>query len=125
MSASPPSEELPDDPAALRALILAERARHAAEIASRDNEVARLAAIIKKLQRGQFGKSSEKLDPDQLQLALDDVEAAIAAAEAEEEDRNATLKAKRLARDPVKRAVLPPHLPRVEIIVDVEDKTCP
>jgi transposase len=125
MSASPPSEELPDDPAALRALILAERARHAAEIASRDNEVARLAAIIKKLQRRQFGKSSEKLDPDQLQLALDDVETAIAAAEAEEEDRNATLKAKRLARDPVKRAVLPPHLPRVEIIVDVEDKTCP
>jgi transposase len=39
------------------------------------------------LQRAQFGRRSEKLDPHQLQLALEDTEQAIAVDEAEDEGR--------------------------------------
>lgn len=91
-------------------------------LAVRDHEVERLAGIIKKLQRMQFGKSAEKLDPDQLRLALDDLEMALAAAEAE---GDATPGAPRAGRGPVKRGELPAHLPRVEIVVDIENKSCP
>lgn len=90
-------------------------------LAVRDHEVERLSGIIKKLQRMQFGKSAEKLDPDQLKLALDDLEVALAAAEAEGESATA---ASRGRRGPVKRGDLPAHLPRVEIVVDIDDKSC-
>ena len=90
-------------------------------LAVRDHEVERLSGIIKKLQRMQFGKSAEKLDPDQLKLALDDLEVALAAAEAEGESATA---ASRGRRGPVKRGDLPAHLQRVEIVVDIDDKSC-
>ena len=45
-------------------------------IAARD-ENERLIAIIKVLQRHRFGPRSEKIDPDQLALMLEDVEQAI------------------------------------------------
>src|SRR4029077_3246739 len=82
-------DSLPTDAKALRALILAERARHAEELAAaRDaqdhaqDEIARLMTIIKELQRHRFGRRSERLDADQLMLAFEDVEQAIAAAQA-------------------------------------------
>ena len=69
-------------------LLLEERARHAADlqqreakIASRDEEIERLSRIIRDLQRMSFGARSEKMDPDQLALALEDVEQELAAAE--------------------------------------------
>jgi len=98
-------------------------ARLSEALATRDIEVERLKGIIKKLQRGQFGKSSEKLDPEQLRLALEDIEMGLAAAEAEAEA--ATPKQQRKPRAPHKRGALPAHLPRIEIVVDIEDKTCP
>ena len=42
----------------------------------------RLTAIIKELQRHRFGRRSERLDPGQLALALEDVEQMLAAADA-------------------------------------------
>ena len=36
----------------------------AAVVESRDSEIERLRLIIKKLQRAQFGRRSERLDPD-------------------------------------------------------------
>ena len=73
---------------ALWSLLLEERARHAADleqrqakIASRDEEIERLSGIIRDLQRMSFGARSEKMDPDQLQLALEDVEQELGAAE--------------------------------------------
>lgn len=81
-------EDLPNDVAALRALIAAERARHASELAERDSRLERLMAMLQALRRAQFGRRSEKLDPAQLALALEDLEIAVAAAEAEEEKQN-------------------------------------
>src|SRR3954453_22151408 len=45
-------------------------------------EIEKLRLLIRLLQCGQFGRRSEKLDPDQLQLGLEDLEQTAAAAEA-------------------------------------------
>ncbi len=50
---------------------------------TRDDEIGRLQRLIKQLQRTQFGRRSERLDPDQLALGLEDLGADIARAEAD------------------------------------------
>ncbi len=85
-------ESLPEDTAALRALVLtawaerdAERAAKARLIEERDQLAGqndRLRHLIRQLQRMQFGRRSEKLDPDQFNLALEDLEQAVAQGEA-------------------------------------------
>ena len=117
------ADDLPTDPEALRALLIAERTRHAQEIARIAGERDRLRAIIHELQRHRFGRRSERLDPDQLALALEDVEQTVAAVEAAA-DRTATPGQAR-ARRKINRGALPAHLPRIETVVDVADPTCP
>src|SRR3954470_6509242 len=48
-------------------------------------EIEKLRLLIRQLQRGQFGRRSERLDPDQLQLGLEDLEQTVAAVEASQE----------------------------------------
>src|SRR3954469_17956095 len=48
-------------------------------------EIEKLWLLIRQLQRGQFGRRAERLDPDQLQLGLEDLEQALAAAKAAQE----------------------------------------
>src|SRR5918997_2437790 len=89
-------------------------------------EIEKLRLLIRQLQRGQFGRRSEKLDPDQLQLGLEDLEQTAAAAEAAQEEvvaRSNTPRPPRLRRRNL--GALPAHLPRVEVLVDIEDKSCP
>src|SRR3954451_21865723 len=89
-------------------------------------EIEKLRLLIRQLQRGQFGRRSEKLDPDQLQLGLEDLEQTAAAAEAAQEEvaaRNSTPRPPRVRRRNL--GALPAHLPRVEVLVDIEDKSCP
>src|SRR3954449_6933282 len=89
-------------------------------------EIEKLRLLIRQLQRGQFGRRSERLDPDQLQLGLEDLEQTVAAAEAAQEEEPARNSAPRPLR--VRRrnlGALPAHLPRVEVLVDLEDKSCP
>lgn len=110
------TESLPDDLSALKALVIAERVQ---------NE--RLTAIIKALQRHRFGPRSEKIDPDQFALMLEDVEQAIAAEEAEAESRakEQPAKAPSPSKRRVNRGALPRHLPREEIVVDIQHRSCP
>jgi transposase len=116
------SGPLPDDVAALQALLLVERAR--AERLSDQNE--RLRAILRELQRALFGRRSEKAVPaEQLELALEDVEQALAEAEAVEEKGDATLPASRRRERGVNRGALPRHLPREEIVLEPESTVCP
>jgi transposase len=127
-------DSLPTKAKALRALLLAERARHAEELATaRDqaqSEVERLMAIIAALRRQQFGRRSERLDADQLAFALEDVEQTLAATEAAAEqadqskDEKTPGKPTATRRRQTNRGALPPHLPREEVVVDVADKTC-
>ena len=56
-----PNDTLPDDPATLKAMLLAERLR---------NE--RLVQMISELQRHRFGRRAETLPEDQLLLGLED-----------------------------------------------------
>ena len=111
-------DNLPADPEALRALLIAERAQHAAE---RD----RLRAIIVALQRHRFGRRSEQLDPDQLALGLEDLEQSVAAAEAQEERVVAPGQSRPARQRKINRGALPEHLPRVDVVIDVEDRRCP
>lgn len=90
---------------------------------SRANE--RLRHALSQLRRNQFGRKSEKLDADQLNLGLEDIETAIAAGEASEEKADATLAASRKKSRNVNRGRLPAHLPREEIVIEPEAKSCP
>lgn len=109
--AAPP---LTNDPVALQAMLAAERA---------ENE--RLRQIIKELQRHRFGRRAETLPIDQLLLGLEEAEQAeaegFAAAEAADPGKREMRAQKRRAN----RGALPAHLPRIEQIVDVTDKSCP
>jgi len=118
-------DSLPTNAKALRALLLVERTRHAEELAAARNEAERLTAIIKELQRHRFGRRSELLDPDQLALALEDLEQTIAAAQAAaEKDGAPPAKPAAVRKRQINRGALPAHLPREEIVIDAEDKTC-
>src|SRR3954462_6387950 len=89
-------------------------------------EIEKLRLLIRQLQRGQFGRRSEKLDPDQLQLGLEGLEQAAAGAEAAQDGmaaRDSPPRAPRVRRRNL--GALPAHLPRVELLLDVEDKSCP
>ena len=71
----------------------------------------RLQHLLRQLQRAQFGRRSEKLDPEQLYLALEDIEQAIAATEAEDDKRD-PIRARTCAeKRRVNRGALPAHLP--------------
>jgi transposase len=116
---------LPSDPEALRALIIAERAHHAEAIARVMGERDRLRAIIRELQRHRFGRRSEQLDRDQLALGLEDVEQSLAAAEAEEQCAVPPARDRSRSRRKINRGALPAHLARIETVIDVADRTCP
>src|SRR4051812_29244624 len=89
-------------------------------------EVEKLRLLIRQLQRDRFGRRSERLDPDQLRLGLEDLEQAVAAAEAAQEEGTARSGTPRPPRGRRRNPGAPPaHLPRVEVLVDVEDKVCP
>jgi transposase len=122
LTSSTQVDPLPNDVAALQALLLAERAA-AAKLAGQNEH---LRAIVKELQRALFGRRSEKAaHPDQLQLALEDIEQALAQSEAEADRADATLKAARSRQRRVNRGALPKHLPRDEIVIEPDDQTCP
>jgi transposase len=122
------AEALPDDVAALRALLLeawAERDAERAEKARLAGQNDRLRHLIRQLQRMQFGKRSEKLDPDQLNLGLEDLEQALAAEEADQEKADPALRRSRAEKRRAGRSSLPDHLPRIEVVIEPDDTACP
>jgi transposase len=108
------ADTLPDDLGTLKAMLLAERAR-----------AERLEQIIKELQRHRFGRRAETLPEDQLLLGLEEVEQGAASGEAEGEDAAPAERIGRAAKRRMNRGSLPGHLPRIEIVVDIEDRNCP
>lgn len=114
-------DDLPDDIERLKALLRAERGEKA-RLADQNE---RLLHMLRQLRRNHFGRKSEKLDEDQLNLGLEDLETAIASGEAATEKADATLAASRRAARKVNRGHLPAHLPREEIVIDPPNKACP
>jgi transposase len=88
-------------------------------IEHRDGEIERLKSIIKQLQRAQFGRRSERLDPDQLALGLEEIEGDLAR---EEESRPPA--EKQPTERPSRHKPLPDHLARQDVRLDIDDMTC-
>jgi hypothetical protein len=89
----------------------AERAEKAQLAAQND----RLRHLIRQLQRLRFGRRSEKLDPDQLNLDLEDVEQAVAETEAQQEKVDPAFKRARTETRRAARGSLPEHLPGLRL----------
>jgi transposase len=119
---------LPDDLDALKVLILAERAAHAAVVVERDLLAVRtekLEQIVKEMQRARFARSSERISDDQLRLALNDLEIAHAKLQAEAEKADPKLKTERTKQRRRSRGENLDHLPHEEEVIEPESKTCP
>lgn len=124
--------DLPTDVATLQALLRAAEERVSerdARLAERDavierkeERIVRLEKLVADFKRAMFGSKSEKADPDQYLLALEDIETAIATVHAENEaiDPLKTQPRKRNAN----RGALPKHLPRVEEVISPESTIC-
>ena len=108
-------DDLPSEPTLLQHLVR----DMAAAVEHRDGEIERLKSIIKTLQRAQFGRRSERLDPDQLALALEEIDSDLAR---EEEKRPPG--EKQASERPAGRKPLPGHLSREEIRLDIESMIC-
>jgi len=88
-------------------------------------ESERLRQIIKELQRHRFGRRAETLPEEQMLLGLEDVEQVAACGEAEQDESTSEGCVVRARKRRSNRGALPVHLPRIEIVVDIDDKTCP
>jgi hypothetical protein len=114
---------LPDDPDALRAIVLAQHA----ELAGQRDLIARLRLQLARLRRMQFGRSSERLsrEADQLELALEELEADAPAPTGPDgppagEGTQASPERRKPARRP-----LPDHLPRETVEHGADVCACP
>jgi transposase len=112
------ADALPEDMPGLRAVALA-------LLVERDElirRVERMHHIIRQFQRAQFGRHSERLDPEQLRLALEEREIASAHDQAAAEKQT---KAPRPRNEPGQRKSLPAHLPRIEVVIEPKTTSCP
>jgi transposase len=114
-------DALPDDATELqqmlRAVLLVQGELRA------ENDGLRL--LIQRLSRHQFGRRSEQLSPDQLQLGLEDLEQTIAANQAAQATMVTGYRRARSTAPARNHGDLPAHLPRYEVVIDIEDHDCP
>ena len=103
---------LPDDVAAMKAIVIAVHAR-----------TARLELLVAAFRQAMFGRKSERFDPDQFELALEDIETAIAEIQAEDD---AVDPARMRPAKPryANRGSLPEHLPRIEEMIEPDASVC-
>ena len=96
-----------------------------AEVATLSDHNRRLEHLLNELRRAVYGQKSEKLHPDQFQLAFEELEGALA--EAEEEAPASTTRAPRPKRPAAQRNIghLPAHLPRIWQTIEPESTLCP
>jgi transposase len=112
-------DNLPDDPARLQQML-----RDVVQEMNAENDKLRL--LIQRLVRHQFGRRSEQLSAEQLQLGLEDLEQTVAANQAAQETVVSEPKQPTTRARPQRNlGDLPAHLPRYEVLVDVERRECP
>ena len=122
-------DNLPDDVEALRAALRQAEIRNA-ELDSRNAQLEtinkHLAELVAYYKRLKFGRLSEKLHPDQLKLALEDVEQAIAQTEREADKLLPNQREQsRRRRSAEERPSLPDNLPVVEVVIQPKSTVCP
>jgi transposase len=120
-------DTLPDDAAILqkmlREVVTATTQQHAELHAEND----KLRLLVQRLMRHQFGRRSEQLDADQLQFGLEDLEQTVAENQAAQDAAAGTdpQRPRREHRSNRNHGTLPAHLPRYEVVIDVENHDCP
>lgn len=140
MTLSP--DDLPNDAETLKAMILAARADNArleaerlrlqhegqvlaAEVDRLTAQTDRLDHIIAVLRRSQFGRRSEKISDDQIELALEDVETTFGAEDAAAEKIEPIVQREGTKARRANRGHLPKHLPREEVVIEPTEMSCP
>lgn len=110
---------------------IADEARQERDIAQ--NEVDKLAAILKQLQRRHYGPCSERHDPDQHQLALEDLEQDLSEAQsntgahdnqADDETGEKPAQGRGQRKPKRNQGAMPGHLPRRDHLIPPEVTTC-
>ena len=96
-----------------------------AKVVSLTDRNRRLEHLVRELRRAMFGQKSEKLHPDQLLLAFEELEGALA--EAEADTPASTTPTPRAKRPAAQRNLghLPAHLPRIEQVIEPQSTLCP
>jgi len=115
---------LPSDTDTLHQLVrnlAAQIAGDRSELAQAQAEIERLKLIIRRFQRMQFGRRSERIDGDQLALGLEDLDADIARLQARHPAASAHVSSPHASH----RQGLPEHLPREDVAIDIDERVCP
>ena len=123
-----PIDALPDDLDVLRALVscLSSERDAAIEECRRVREQNdRLHHLLRQLQRAQFGRRSERLDHEQMQLALEDIETTEQDAQEDKKDTAETTADAQRKKRCANRGSLPAHLPRIHVTLVPEIAACP
>jgi transposase len=109
---------LPDDPNILQQML-----REAVPELQAENE--KLWQLIQRLLRHRYGPRSERLDLEQLQLVLEDAEQSAAEDDTAKGAEEPAERRRRIEVAHRNRGALPAHLPRYEVVIDIESKECP
>ncbi len=139
MSCDPVTLDLQALPADLRASVEALIARHDETVSTLSEDVARLSAqnaeleaanarlehMIRELNQLVYGKRSEKLTWDERQLAFEDLETAVAEAQAQSDAVELTTPRKTRQQPQRNLGNLPEHLERIEQVIEPDNIQCP
>lgn len=97
----------------------------AAENAFLKEAKVRLEHLVHELRRARFGPRSEKLDPDQQQLAFEDIEITIAEVQESIAPRAGASGAANVKGPQRRSRALPKELPRIEQVIEPASVACP
>ncbi|MEL7388410.1 MAG: IS66 family transposase [Pseudomonadota bacterium] len=100
-------DDLPNNITELKAIIRAQQ-----------DQNARLEALVASFKKALFGSKSEKIDPAQYELELEDIETAIAQVEAAIDADERTAPVRPAKPRQTNRGSLPKHLERVEVVIE-------
>jgi transposase len=115
-------ENLPDDPAILQQMLRTLLGQHGELHA----EYEKIRLLLSRLTRHQFGRRSEQLTDEQLQLGLEDLQQSIAENQAEQDAAEAARDPKPRHKRPARNhGALPAHLPRYDVVIDDAPESCP
>lgn len=111
--------DLPNDIETLKALLVASESRNL----RKQDRIDQLEKLVADFKRVLLGARSEKADPEQFELSLEDIETAMAVVHAEDQalDPSASRQAKPRITN---RGSLPKHLPRIEEVIAPDSTIC-
>ena len=111
--------DLPNDIETLKALLVASEDRNL----RKQDRIDQLEKLVADFKRSLFGARSEKTDPEQYELSLEDIETAMAAVRAEDDAVDPPASRPSKPRN-TNRGSLPKHLPRIEEVIAPDRMTC-